>query len=84
MIPLVPQTRMTGFWKGVRVRAQQSKGRARVEEEFRALPLRIWELRRCSIEDWYCFSFCRFTIGAELCVTCRAVELQLRYKVQVR
>jgi hypothetical protein len=63
-MPLVPLTRMTGLRNGVIVRAQQSNGRGRVAEEEppRALPLRIWELRRCSAEDWYCFSFCRFTI----------------------
>jgi len=49
---ITPSGEQAGFVKGVRVSAQQSKGRGRRPAVERlAEPLRIWELRRCSDAD---------------------------------
>ena len=54
------------------MRAQQSKGRGRVDEEEdedNALVRRDW-LARCSRADWYCFSFWRLGMVLGVPVSC--------------
>ena len=55
---ITPSDVHTGVAKGVRVSAQQSKGRGRVADWSEELdPDRMDWLARCSRADWYCFSF---------------------------
>ena len=60
---MIPFLVHTGFSKGICVKAQQMKGNLRwTTPPIPPEPARVCEFCRFSCADWYCFSFCRFTM----------------------